>query len=186
MAHGAGPPVREIVLATDFSEASEPAVQTARDYARLFGARVHLLHVASSEEGNLAPLLAGLADTFTPTATVVRTIPGGVPAREIVKYARDHAIDLIIMGTHGRTGMSRALLGSVAERVVRTAPCPVLTVAGTVRTTPMRWDEAPDAEPRQCLVCARTSEDLICEPCRAHIRGELLERKRRDERAGRQ
>jgi nucleotide-binding universal stress UspA family protein len=184
MAHGARSPVREIVLATDFSEASESAVQTARDYAHLFGARVHLLHVASSDEENLAPLLAGLADTFIPTATVVRAIRGGVPAREIVTYAREHRIDLIILGTHGRTGMSRALLGSVAERVVRTAPCPVLTVAATFRATPMRGDEAPDAEPRQCLVCAKTSEDLVCEPCRAHIRGELLEQKRRADRGG--
>jgi universal stress protein A len=185
MGHGARPPVREILLATDFSEASESAVQTARDYGRLFGARVHLLHVAPSEEHSLAPLLAGLADTFVPVPTVVCSVRGGVPARAIVKYARDNEIDLVVMGTHGRTGMSRALLGSVAERVVRTAPCPVLTVAAGRRLSPVGTGAEPEIEPRQCLVCANVSEDLICEPCRARVRGELLEQKQRVERAGR-
>ena len=50
------------------------------------------------------------------------------PAEEIVKYAKAHAIDLIVMGTHGRGALAQLLVGSVAERVVRTAPCPVLTV----------------------------------------------------------
>jgi nucleotide-binding universal stress UspA family protein len=52
----------------------------------------------------------------------------GTPAGSIVEYASGHGIDLIVMGTHGRGGMSHLLMGSVAERVVRTAPCPVLTV----------------------------------------------------------
>ena len=52
----------------------------------------------------------------------------GDPAEEIVRYAKAHGIHLIVLGTHGRTGVSRVLMGSVAERVIRTAPCPVLTV----------------------------------------------------------
>ncbi len=55
---------------------------------------------------------------------------GGEPAREIVRAAEDEQVDLIVMGTYGRSGLSRLLLGSVADRVVRTAPCPVVTVRG--------------------------------------------------------
>lgn len=176
--------VREILLATDFSDASESAVEVARTYVRLLGARVHLLHVTTSEERGLTPLLAGLAETFAPAPTVIRSLPGGSPAHEIVTYACENKIDLIILGTHGRSGMSRALLGSVAERVVRTAPCPVLTVSATAIVPPsVSAVEEPEARP--CVVCGKRSQDLICEPCRAHIRGHLLEQKQREERAGR-
>lgn len=176
--------VRDILLATDFSPASEPAAQVARDYARRLGARAHLVHVATDGDADAAPRLTGLAATFAPAPTVTRVLAGRTPAAAIVAYAREHGIGLIVLGTHGRTGMSRVLLGSVAERVVRTAPCPVLTVspaAGPVA----REAEAPRAEVRHCLVCGATSEDLICEPCRAHIRGEILEGKHREERTGR-
>jgi len=100
------------------------------------------------------------------------------------------------MGTHGRTGVSRVLLGSVAERVVRGARCPVLVVP-TPRHTAAAVPSAPSgvtaddeeaqqaAAARPCLVCATPTRDLICEPCRARIRGEALERKHREERAGR-
>jgi nucleotide-binding universal stress UspA family protein len=60
--------------------------------------------------------------------TVVRELRKGSPFLEIVRYAKDKNIDLIVLGTHGRSGLSHVLLGSVAERVVRKAPCPVLTV----------------------------------------------------------
>jgi hypothetical protein len=107
-----------------------------------------------------------------------------VAAIEIVRYADEHEIDLIVLGTHGRTGVSRALIGSVAERVVRTASCPVLTVP--LRRRERTAPAGPEAEPvRHCRVCAQPSEDLICEPCRARIRGEALERKMVEERAGR-
>jgi hypothetical protein len=114
---------------------------------------------------------------------VVAAVESGVPAARIVDYARRHDIDLIVMGSHGRTGFSRALLGSVAERVVRLAPCPVLTVP---REAPARSVTEDLMAPfRSCIVCARLSEDLICECCPVHIRGEALERKRVEERAGR-
>jgi nucleotide-binding universal stress UspA family protein len=177
--------VREILVATDFSDASEPAVRVARDYATQFGARVHLVHVAPPGRPEPAGRLGGLATTFAPNAVVVRNLPGHSPAPEIVRYAKEHAIDLIVLGTHGRTGVTRALLGSVAEHVVRTAGCPVLTVG--VRTPTAAPHEAPGVEvdERQCLVCAKPSGDLICEPCRARIRGELLEDKQRQQRPGR-
>jgi hypothetical protein len=140
------------------------------------------VHVAPPGQPEPAARLGGLATTFAPSPVVVRNLPGQSPARELVRYAKEHAIDLIVLGTHGRTGVTRALLGSVAERVVRTAECPVLTVAAR---TPARVDEplAVDVE-RQCLVCARPSGDLICEPCRARIRGEVLEDRHRQQRPG--
>ena len=61
-----------------------------------------------------------------------RALVTGLTAKEIVKYAADHGVALIVMGTHGRRGVAHLLLGSVAEHVVRTAPCPVLTVRGSV------------------------------------------------------
>ena len=62
----------------------------------------------------------------------------GAPADAIVRHAREHGSGLIVLGTHGRRGLSHALLGSVAEEVVRTAPCPVLTIGRRVRTAPRR------------------------------------------------
>ncbi len=93
----------------------------------------------------------------------------GRPAREIVSYASRHGIDMIVMGTHGRTGVSRALLGSVAEAVVRRASCPVLTVPATTE------DDTPERTPpgvNEACVCGAPSADLICEGCRAAIRGD--------------
>jgi nucleotide-binding universal stress UspA family protein len=176
--------VRDILLATDFSEASEPAVRVARDYAYRFGARVHLVHVAAPSDPGAAARLGGIAATFAPAEVVARVLGGPAPAAAIVGYAREHGIDLIVLGTHGRTGVSHLLLGSIAERVVRTAPCPVLTVPAAADVPAVEIQE-PDAEPRPCLVCGVASDDLICSSCRARIRGEMIDRKQREERAGR-
>ena len=119
-------PIREILLATDFSDTSEAAARVAHECALQWGARVHLFHVTWPQETEVTALLARLVADFASVPTVVRSVPAGDAARAIVSYARDHAIDLVVLGTHGRTGFSHALLGSVAERVVRTAPCPVL------------------------------------------------------------
>ena len=82
--------------------------------------------------------------------------------------------------------MSRALLGSVAERVIRTAPCPVLAVPlGTSQSPHAEASLAAPPSLSRCLVCTAPSPDLICEPCRARIRGEVLRRKQDEERGGR-
>lgn len=180
------PTVRQILFATDFSESSDAAARVARDYARHFGARLHILHVASpGVDASMPPLLSKLADDIGRDIPVSTAVKSGTPAAQIVQYAERHGVDLIVLGTHGRTGVTQALLGSVAERVVRFAPCPVLTVPREPRGALPEEVAEPPAVLQRCLVCGARSEDLICEPCRARIRGEALARKLREERAGR-
>jgi universal stress protein A len=176
--------LREILFPTDFSDVARQAGETAASFAQRFGARVHVLHVVGPTR-DPQPAPAALHDAVTALGAGLKTVAAtasGAAAREIVAYAASHHIDLIVLGTHGRTGVSRALLGSVAEAVVRRATCRVLTVPA--RLEPATATPAPP-EIERCVVCARPSEDLICEPCRALIRGEALERKLGDERAGR-
>jgi nucleotide-binding universal stress UspA family protein len=141
--------VRKILFPTDFSEPSEAAWAFALSFAKEFGAVVVLLHVvpepprlaeayemgytperfikAATEEANrlMADMQAKAADW---KVTLLPRIRQGVEFREIIAAAREEEADLIVMGTHGRTGLAHALIGSVAEKVVRKAPCPVLTV----------------------------------------------------------
>jgi nucleotide-binding universal stress UspA family protein len=143
--------LKHILVPTDFSEGSDAAVGYARALAGTFGASIDLLHVAENVftrafagEGYVAGLpelqaeieraareqLAELLiDDDVPKLDAKSVvITSNATANEIVNYARTNGIDLIVMGTHGRSGISHFLLGSVAERVVRTAPCPVLTL----------------------------------------------------------
>lgn len=186
--------VGNILFATDFSDLADEAARVARGYAELFQARIHLFHVFSPGELDVTRLLAHTRETLLPGVPTIIASTAGDPAEEIVRYAAEHGIDLVVLGTHGRTGVSRVLLGSVAERVLRTAPCPVLVVPELVRTAASMasavTDEAGTAlEPPpeslgRCLVCSLRSPDLVCAPCRAKIRGEALVHKRQDERAG--
>ena len=186
-------PAQEILVATDFSDSAEAAFGVAVQYARALHARLHLLHIFTAEEIDVTRLLADAAAEAGPDVPVTVAGTGGDPAEEILRYATRLAIDLIVVGTHGRTGVSRVLLGSVAERVVRGARCPVLVVPAPreIATPAPPRVEADDEGAKQpvpgrpCLVCATPTHDLICEPCRARIRGEALDRKQREERAGR-
>lgn len=146
-------PVARILVPTDFSETSDAALLYAEALAEKLGASLHLLHVCADPYaagafgpevyGTVPPSLADearrgvereLAARVTPErrarGTVEIAIVEGLAANRIVEYARTHDIDLIIMGTHGRGGLAHFLVGSVAEHVVRIAPCPVLTVRG--------------------------------------------------------
>ena len=141
--------IKNILVATDFSEPSGVALAYGRDLARSYNARLHVLHVVEDVILRYTPEIgligADLQNDLEATAT--RTINGLVtdddrtglnaaaivekgsnPAETIVKYAKNHAIDLIVTGTHGRGVVEHFLMGSVAERVVRIASCPVLTV----------------------------------------------------------
>jgi nucleotide-binding universal stress UspA family protein len=137
--------LRRILVPTDFSETSAAALRYGVELARRFTARLYLLHVPDRPgDAAGAEYPIGLFETMQNaahdelrqllTAREVRELQPacamriGLPADEIVRHALDHDVDLIVMGTHGREGISRVLLGSVAEKVVRRAPCPVLTV----------------------------------------------------------
>jgi nucleotide-binding universal stress UspA family protein len=168
--------VRALVFPTDFSDCSRHAGQRAAEVARHFGARLHVIHVdaavgpptpASRLPAAAAALGSGLDVT---TATTV-----GVPAHAICAYAQRIGADLIVMGTHGRTGVSRAVLGSVAEAVVRHSRCPVMTIPAQA-ATPINVGTPPSAGWTGCVVCGKASADLMCERCRGSIRGEATAR----------
>jgi hypothetical protein len=118
---------------------------------------------------------------MTEGAAIVRAVSLGPAAAEIVKYAQREKIDVIVLGTHGRSGVARLILGSVAEEVVRTSPCQVLTIGPRYR----RSNTAAAKIPRSyCLVCAKPSPSTICDSCKIHIQGEAIDRKRREEQPG--
>jgi universal stress protein A len=139
---------KRILAATDFSDASATAVRRASELAAQFGSALHVMHVVAdpttlpwAAEAFATPLadlihewqtqarldlLAALPEAARGNA--VLATPVGSAYAEIVRYAADQSIDLIVIGTHGRGGLGHLLLGSVAERVVRKAPCDVLTV----------------------------------------------------------
>lgn len=130
-----------ILLPTDFSEHSYEGLRTAELLAHQSGAELLIVHVLDlAASGDLDESLATEAAksdlekrlceivTARPDLTVERTLLEGHTAEEIVRFARQRGVDLIVMGSHGRTGIPRVLLGSVATQVVHDAPCPVLTV----------------------------------------------------------
>jgi nucleotide-binding universal stress UspA family protein len=139
---------KHILVPTDLSESAEEALDFACEIAGPFGATVHLLHVIGIPVLGVPEL--GVALTSTVIDSMVREDQEALDelanrkrdkakfgevmlrtgdARDLINQtAKDLGVDLIVMGTHGRRGVSRALLGSVTESVVRTAPCPVLTV----------------------------------------------------------
>ncbi|WP_254839167.1 universal stress protein [Natronomonas marina] len=134
-----------ILFPTDGSEGAEAALEHAIDHAVTYDAALHVLYVVEEnvpvlEAGDVTLLDALEAEgerileaaseraTAAGVGTVQATVGGGSPYRTILEYAEDNDIDLIVMGTHGRRGIDRFLLGSVTEKVVRTADCPVVTV----------------------------------------------------------
>ncbi len=136
-----------ILVATDFSDTSGVALDYGRSLARTFGASLHLLHVMDNPflrptaldphelkrttEDRLNQRLSA-ADRDTLHADAWLEVSDN-PADAIVRCAKARDIDLIVMGTHGRGAVAQLLVGSVAEKVVRTSPCPVLTVRHTER-----------------------------------------------------
>jgi nucleotide-binding universal stress UspA family protein len=144
--------IRSILVPTDFSECANLALEEAIGFARHFGARITLLHlfqlpvypvsndalaysdeILRAVENNAeAELIKTAAHVRAYGVTVGTRLQMGAPAAEIVEEARRGNHDLIVMGTHGRTGLKHLLLGSVAERVVQLAPCRVLTVRESV------------------------------------------------------
>ena len=140
---------RRILFPTDFSQNSKVALAYACMLAEQNEAELHVLYVRDAvdyylvtldfvmapgvdPESGLAEIEKCLGEVVDPgwskSHQVIQAVRRGSPFLEIVRYAKEKSIDLIVMGTHGRTGLTHLLLGSVAENVVRTATCPVLTV----------------------------------------------------------
>ena len=160
--------VRQILFPTDYSDISVNAGRTAAQLARHFSACLHVLHVIPPVTDPGSPdALPTAAAELGAGVDILTAITRGRPAHAIVEYAIRHEVDIIVMGTHGRTGVSRALLGSVTEAVIRRAPCRVLTVPAVVTV-----NQPADAPPRYqpCIVCGEPSPDLICVACRGLIR----------------
>ena len=165
------PTIKRVLAPTDFSPASDIAFRYALHLAEREGATLHLLHVVEE------PLAAGAYPdgfyTYSPAllaqvveeatdrlrkklgacavacVTTTTEVIVGKPARVIADVARALGTDLIVMGTHGRTGFAHLMLGSVAERVVRIAPCAVLTVPEASRTADQVAVEATHVRDRQ-------------------------------------
>ena len=143
--------LNRVLIPTDFSNFSAPAMQYGMAIAARFDAEVHLLHIVP-DPAMLVPEAAAFSvesmqaqsddlkdqamlalkklpeDGWSDSKPVVREVRIGAAFIEIIEYARELDIDLIVIGTHGRSGLMHVLMGSVAERIVRKAPCPVLTV----------------------------------------------------------
>jgi len=146
--------LKNILVATDFSEPSAVALNYGRDLARSYDATLHVVHVIEDllalhgpeigfvisdvarniEAAVRRDLDAAVTPTDHETLDVRTTITrASNVSHAVTEYAKQNAIDLVIVGTHGRNALHRFLIGSVAERVMRTAPCPVLTVRANER-----------------------------------------------------
>ena len=138
--------IRMIIMPTDFTNNSGHVLNYASEIAKKFHAKVLIMHVIDPFTYSVTDAMQ-VIDHYVPLKTIAQPmvedlqkrlkkrcvksstfITKGTPYLEIIRKARQTRADLIVMGTHGRTGAKHLLMGSVAERVVRLAPCPVLTV----------------------------------------------------------
>jgi nucleotide-binding universal stress UspA family protein len=147
--------IRRILAPTDFSDHSKQAIVYALELARAFRAKLILLHVLEVPlypTGGFTPpgmaamrldawerqarldLAAVLSEGQAAQIEIIRRVVIGTASRTIIEVAEAEYVDLIVMATHGRSGFSHLFMGSVAERVVRLAPCPVLTIRPTAAT----------------------------------------------------
>jgi nucleotide-binding universal stress UspA family protein len=142
--------LKTVLVPTDFSEPSESALRYGKAMAEAFGASLHVVHVMEDllahawaaevyvasmpqlrdeiEKESRQRLAALLTDAERAALRAETALLAGNPFLEIIRYAKARGVDLIVMGTHGRGPIAHMLLGSVAEKVVRKSPCPVLTV----------------------------------------------------------
>lgn len=140
--------LKRILHPTDFSDGSNRALKYACSLATQFNTELHLINVVH-DAGLISPPISGFIPpdyykqqiqyateelaalpekVLSHSGSVVRNVCEGIPFVQIIRYAKEHAIDMIVMGTHGYTGVKHMIMGSVAENVVRKAPCPVLTI----------------------------------------------------------
>jgi universal stress protein A len=213
---GHGVRVEKIILPFDFSECSQQALNYAISFARNFNSKILLLHVmalspyvpeiAISMESDQVGLKKKLDEKVRSEVLKIKEqgieAEGfcviGEPHSEIIEFTEKEDADMIIMGTHGRTGLTHILLGSTAERVIERAPCPVLTLklertavqkskprtATLTQPEPVRIPQQALRSLGTCHVCSEPSEDIICTSCKAHIQAEAFEQKTKIEKAG--
>ncbi|MFO0793308.1 MAG: universal stress protein [Candidatus Brocadiaceae bacterium] len=140
--------IKNVLCPVDYSVYSEKALHYAIEFAEKYRAKLYLMHVLDIRVYDIndpdlynvnivdketieklqARLLKCVSEETKGKIPVEAIVIQGVPFTEIITAARDYKIDMIVIGTHGRTGLSHAIMGSVAEKVVRKSPCPVLTV----------------------------------------------------------
>jgi nucleotide-binding universal stress UspA family protein len=141
--------IKSILFPTDFSEGSVQALPYAVEFAKKYSAKLYILHVIYDmakgsglyvphvsmdqlyreiQDGAKKELDNFGVEALSGMKNVERMVITGVPHHEIVEFANKNKIDIVVIGTHGRTGIDRLLFGSTAAQVVRNAPCPVLTV----------------------------------------------------------
>lgn len=134
----------EILMPTDGSEGAEAALDHAFELAEKFDARIHAVYVIDiriDRTSELLEQLEGKYEDIGEKATdkivqkahrkdlaAVKSVKRGIPHKELNAYADEHGIDLVVMGTHGRTGLERFMMGSTTEKVIRTSEVPVMTV----------------------------------------------------------
>ena len=146
---------KKILFTTDFSETSQEAAKYAVSYAQEFGSKLYVLHIVNEKilsEGLNLPRLVSVENLEAEMTKEAKkrlqlfleeekadkidfetVIKKGVPFLEIVRFANENDIDLIVIGTHGHSGFEHIVFGSTAEKVVRKAPCPVLSVRPSQR-----------------------------------------------------
>lgn len=141
--------VDRILFPTDFSEGSTHALHYAVDLAKQYNAKLYILHViydiAKATESHIPHISADeiynemnkwalgelekcCIEEIRGLSDVEKVVLKGIPHEEIVKFAGDNKVDMIVMGTYGRTGLQKFIFGDTAEKVVKKAPCPVMTV----------------------------------------------------------
>jgi nucleotide-binding universal stress UspA family protein len=211
--------IKRILVPTDFSECSRTAIVYAAELARIYQAKIFLLHVVESSVYSLDTSLIPPGDPFGLREKLVEMTEKeaalirksgfdaegecviGLPAIEIVRAVQEKKADLVVMGTHGRTGLSHILLGSTAERVIQRAPCPVLTVKAEMKGAAASgsWTEDQLEEKRRavkelapqgakgayCHLCGQPAHDIICDACKIRVQTEAFDHKQRIEKEGR-
>lgn len=141
--------IKNILVPTDFSEYSKGTLPYAVDFAHKYGAKITLMHIFDEEllspiffeaggvaqeyYNRLQDRLEAAVDDFLDAIDMEGVefeamLGNGTPYVEIIKYARENGMDLIMVSTHGRTGLAHAFLGSTAEKIIRKAPCPVMVI----------------------------------------------------------
>ncbi|MFI5304578.1 MAG: universal stress protein [Nitrospiria bacterium] len=215
-AAGAQLSIEKILVPVDFSVCSQETLEYACSLAKIFKAKIIVLHVMDLPAYWLETSMIPPGDRFGLNKKLEEMVKQqvnkvkvkgidvegvceiGQPYSKIIEYVDKNGADLIVMGTHGRTGLVQMVLGSTTERVITHAPCPVLAIkAGKVSDLGINPSAIlekkrqiiqglvlPGDKKTYCHLCALPSQDIICDSCKAHVRSEAFEMKMKVEKEG--